>query len=229
MILDGTTPDGLHVDGWLNLSDCTGLTSLPNGLRVDRWLDLRGCSGLTRLPDGLRVDGWLDLTGCTGLTSMPDLSNVGDRVWLPDHLCTGNVRNIDGQTTVLGRWRAIGDARVAPARWFGGGQYKCPRIYVAQVGAHMAHGVSIEAAIDDARLKAIEATDRAELLDAVRASGVVTFGQFRALTGACSLGLRAGLRARGYDPETTSLPVETVREIGAGNQFVDGFLAELDG
>ena len=53
----GVTQENLSVGGSLDLSGCTGLTSLPDGLSVSDSLDLSGCTGLTSLPDGLSVGG----------------------------------------------------------------------------------------------------------------------------------------------------------------------------
>ena len=58
---------GLTVRGALDLTGCTGLTTLPPGLTVRGWLDLSGCTALTALPDGLSVGGSLYMRGCTGL------------------------------------------------------------------------------------------------------------------------------------------------------------------
>jgi hypothetical protein len=95
-ILAGTAPDGLTVDGWLDLVDCTGLTALPDGLTVGGWLHLAGCTGLTALPDGLTVGGSLHLVDCTGLTALPDGLTVGG--WLHLAGCTGLTALPDGLT-----------------------------------------------------------------------------------------------------------------------------------
>jgi hypothetical protein len=95
MILNGSAPDGLIVNGTLNfagetklrvlprnlscssldVSDCANLTALPEGLT---------CYGLTArnlnfrtLPEGLRVKFRLDLSGCTLLEKLPDNLNIG--------------------------------------------------------------------------------------------------------------------------------------------------------
>jgi len=72
LIDDLSKVKGLSVGGSLDLSGCTGLTSLPEGLSVGESLYLSGCTGLTSLPEGLSVGGSLDLSGCTGLTSLPE-------------------------------------------------------------------------------------------------------------------------------------------------------------
>jgi hypothetical protein len=61
----------------VSLRGCTALRSLPDGLRVEGDLDLSGCTGLTRLPVGLWVGERLDLSGCSGLAELPDDLHVG--------------------------------------------------------------------------------------------------------------------------------------------------------
>jgi hypothetical protein len=71
MILEGTAPDNMEVDGSLNLSNSKKLTGLPKGFRVEGWLYLENCTALTELPDGLCVLGNLKLGGCTALKHLP--------------------------------------------------------------------------------------------------------------------------------------------------------------
>ena len=54
-------------------------TSIYNGR-----IDLSGCTGLTSIP-ALTAKDWIDLSGCTGLTSIPALT--ADRIYLSG--CTG--------------------------------------------------------------------------------------------------------------------------------------------
>jgi hypothetical protein len=82
-----TLPEGLNVGGSLNLTGCTGLTALPEGLYVGSILLLVGCTGLTALPEGMNVGGTLYLDGCTGLTALPEGLNVGGDLYLTG--CTG--------------------------------------------------------------------------------------------------------------------------------------------
>ena len=63
-------PQGLTVEGSLDLWGCTGLTALPQGLTVEGSLDLRGCTEMTALPEGLSVAGGLWLTSCAGLNHL---------------------------------------------------------------------------------------------------------------------------------------------------------------
>ena len=66
-----------QVEGYLYLSDCTGLTALPENLSVKGDLYLDRCTGLTALPENLSVVGFLSLDGCTGLTALPENLSVG--------------------------------------------------------------------------------------------------------------------------------------------------------
>lgn len=69
LILSGSAPTGLRVEGHLDLSNTPQLIALPEGLTVNS-LDLRGCSALRRLPAGLRVRR-LNLSGCRSLSELP--------------------------------------------------------------------------------------------------------------------------------------------------------------
>ena len=67
--IDCPIPDNLTVE-ILDISGCTGITSIPDNLKVDI-LDISGYTGITPLPDNLKVD-ILDISGCTCITSLPD-------------------------------------------------------------------------------------------------------------------------------------------------------------
>ncbi len=73
-------PEDLRIAGGiLNLSRCTGLTSLPDNLGEVAGLNLNGCSNITGLPAGLIVTSWIDITG-TKITEIPEAySGVGLR------------------------------------------------------------------------------------------------------------------------------------------------------
>ncbi|CAM0117251.1 NEL-type E3 ubiquitin ligase domain-containing protein [Rhabdochlamydiaceae symbiont of Dictyostelium giganteum] len=79
-------PEGLKVKGDLNLSGCTGLISLPEGLQVEGDLNLSNCTAIRSLPEGLRVRGILNLSNCTSLTSLPEGLQVGENLNLSN--CT---------------------------------------------------------------------------------------------------------------------------------------------
>jgi hypothetical protein len=65
------------VGGYLDLSGCTGLTTLAGMGSVGGYLDLSGCTRLTSLAGMGDVGGYLDLSGCTGLTSLAGMGRVG--------------------------------------------------------------------------------------------------------------------------------------------------------
>ena len=96
-----------QVEGYLYLSDCTGLTALPENLSVGGDLYLDGCTGLTALPENLSVVGYLSLDGCTGLTALPENLSVVGRLSLrgctgltalPENLSVGRDLSLDGCT-----------------------------------------------------------------------------------------------------------------------------------
>jgi len=89
-------PEGLRVDGDLNLFNCKKLTALPNGLKVKGYLDIQGCTALTELPKGLTVGDSLNLEGCTGLTSLPNGLKVGGSLNLQS--CTALTKLPNGLT-----------------------------------------------------------------------------------------------------------------------------------
>lgn len=100
-------PDGLVIDGGLDLENCTGITSLPEGLVVEGSLDLYG-TGITSLPEGLAVGGSLYLENCTGITSLPDGLAVGGGLYLrgtgitslPDGLTVGGTIDLKDCTGI---------------------------------------------------------------------------------------------------------------------------------
>ena len=100
-------PDGLVIDGGLDLENCTGITSLPEGLVVGGSLDLYG-TGITSLPEGLAVGGSLYLENCTGITSLPDGLAVGGGLYLrgtgitslPDGLTVGGTIDLENCTEI---------------------------------------------------------------------------------------------------------------------------------
>jgi len=77
-------PDGLNVDGDLNLTFCENISSLPEGLIVRGNLILEACSQLHSLPKGLKVYGTLYIyTSPLGEYSEEQLRNmVGDNGYL---------------------------------------------------------------------------------------------------------------------------------------------------
>jgi hypothetical protein len=223
---------------WLSLAGCTGLTSLPDNLRAER-LDLHGCTGLTALSDDLRAVA-LYLNGCTGLTSLPDGLNVN---YLGLYGCTGlfgpqrwrgkafnlQFETIDGQATALfGKPRRLGQATVQRGKYFRAADWADMRdCYVATVGAHTAHGNTVEQAIADAAFEATEAANRDELIAGVNARGVVTRDEFWKITGACDSELVDGLRQCGLDPHLAEMTLDQARQVGAGGEYAEALFAAL--
>jgi len=69
MIVAGTAPDGLRVDGALNLANNSRLDRLPANLSAGS-LNLSNCTALRELPLGLNVRR-LDISGCTNISTLP--------------------------------------------------------------------------------------------------------------------------------------------------------------
>ena len=82
--LSGSVPDSLWVEGSIEITSCTRLTTLPHGMQVHGDLNLTGCTHLTSLPAGLRVEGSLCLDGCSRLALLPDDLHVGADLSLRD-------------------------------------------------------------------------------------------------------------------------------------------------
>jgi len=101
-----TLPDGLQVGGSLSLIGCIGLVALPTGLQVDENLYLTRCAGLSALPEDLNVGGNLDLSGCVGLTVLPEDLNVGKNIDLSG--CAGLTVLPEGFLKVSGNFNLDG-------------------------------------------------------------------------------------------------------------------------
>jgi hypothetical protein len=85
-------PENLHVGCYLNLVECTDLTSLPKNLSVDGDLNLTCCTGLKSLPENLSVVGGFWIIGCTGLTSIPRSIKCEGRLIVTD---LGTFKTVD--------------------------------------------------------------------------------------------------------------------------------------
>lgn len=70
MIRTGKVPDGLYVQGHLDLSHDRDLTEIPEGFRGCHTLTLDGCKNLRKLPDRLEVNR-LSVVGCKKLHKLP--------------------------------------------------------------------------------------------------------------------------------------------------------------
>ena len=76
----------IEVGGYLDLMNCTSLTSLPDNLSIGVYLYLSDCTSLTILPDNLSVGDNLNLINCTSLTTLPDNLSVEEDLYLTDNL-----------------------------------------------------------------------------------------------------------------------------------------------
>ena len=64
-------PEGLRVDGTLELNSCYEITELPRSMTVGKDIRLIGCKSLKTLPENLTVAGDLVLVGCRSLGRLP--------------------------------------------------------------------------------------------------------------------------------------------------------------
>jgi len=187
------------------------LTSLPEGVTLSAggYLYLRS---LTSLPEGvtLSVGGSLYLGILTSETQVYQGQTI-------------RLRNIDYITTRLISSRKVGDVTLWRAQYFRGHLDADPRCYVAQGGADYAHGESAEEALRDLRFKVAQRDlDPDELVAEIKARGVVTFNDYRLLTGACAEGLRDGLRQRGR-PDAEDMPLAEALALCVGGYGGDTF------
>lgn len=167
-------------------------------------------------PDNMTVNGWLYLTRCIGL--------LGTR-WHG-----GTLAMIDGVSTLLGRSRRVGNARLHKAWWLRSiaPDKPLPECFVAEQDGTFAHGDTPNEALRDLQFKLSEADFDADgLAAAIRERGTVTFNDFRLLTGACTAGLREGMAAAGLDPETEELPLAAAMDRAHGT-FGDRFRAYFE-
>ena len=174
------------IDGWLDLRDCTSLTTLPDNLVVSYYLNLRGCTSLTTLPDNLTVNGSLDLSG----TKITDASRVkrlqnGDyvegRYLYADNILTyvRRKREIDGYTLYIG---------------------KIPGDNVVSDGTYYAHCSKFRDGIDDIAFKYKKERGAEQYKDITLDTPLTVEeakNMYRVLTGACRKGTEAFVRSLG--------------------------------
>ena len=173
---------------------------------------------LTILADNAQFNngGYVSLPSLTMLPDNAQFNNGGD-VRLP-RLTTETVtyrgqeirlRHVDDYTMLIVSEKVVGDYHIARSRYFGGGPLnKLKSCYVAQRGDYSAHGDTVENAIRDCRFKHMQANlDVSELVESIKEKGVITFDDFRLLTGACAEGLRHGLEQAGLESDLDELPL----------------------
>ena len=206
-----TLPEGvsLSAGGYLYLHS---LTTLPDGVSLSAGENLY-LHNLTTLPVGISLSagGYLDLRSLTSETQ----SYQGQTIRL---------RTVDYQTMRLIGSRDIGGVTVWTAQYFKGHLDTDPRCYVAQDGDEYAHGDTIETALRDLRFKVAQRDlDPRELVNEIKAKGVVSFNDYRLLTGACAEGLRQGLIDRGLSPNIEQLPLSQALDLCKGGYGGDTF------
>jgi len=204
------------------------LTTLPEGVKLAAGggLDL---SSLTELAAGakLTAGGSLELGNLTKLPAGVTLSAKEVDGYLNQTWQGRTLRSIDGIVMVLiGTEHRVGAATVQASRYFGRPDDSA-LVYVATVGEHTAHGATVEDAVEDATLKA-GLIDPTEIIAEIKATGSVTRGQYRAITGACREGVRQWCASQGVADETESLPLAAVLSMTAG-QYGGDRLVELLG
>ena len=220
--------NAIEVEGYLNLFS---LTTLPEGvtLTAGGYLDL---GNLTTLPEGvtLTAGGYLYLSS---LTTLPEGVTLTAGRYLNLRSLTSEtqryqgktirLRTIDGLCTRLIRARKVGEMTVWSGQYFKGNLGTDPRVYVAQHGDDYAHGDTAERALRDLRFKVAQRDlDPDELVADIKRRGVVTFNDYRLLTGACESGLTEGLRARGKDG-AEEMPLSEALTLCAGAYGGDTF------
>ncbi|QDT41041.1 hypothetical protein Pan241w_11000 [Gimesia alba] len=207
-------PEGVTLSAGGNLY-LESLTSLPEGVTLSAggYLDLRS---LTSLPEGvtLSAGGTLDLRSLTS----PDQIYQGDSIYL---------ETIDGAAMQrLSSSHIKNGCEYYKAAYFNG-RGDGDRCFVARCGEYTAHGDSLATAIRDVRFKEQQANFNAdELVKQIKSRGVVTFNDYRLLTGACESGLRAGIKSLGLPEDTQELPLERVIELCDG-QYGGDTIREL--
>lgn len=229
-----TMPDGVVFTngGYVRLDN---LTTLPEGVVFTNGSYVYMPS-LTALPEGTAFNnqGYVHLSSLTTLPEGVTFSN-GGRVYLPgltDELQTYRgktirLRHIDGWTMAIGSTRKVGEFTVSRAHYFRGGDYKSlPASYVASDGERYAHGKTAELSIRDLRFKIAQVNyDAADLIARVKLDGVITWIDFRLLTGACEEGLQQGLSDLGLDPELQEMPLSQAMELVKG-RYGEGRMRE---
>jgi hypothetical protein len=211
------------------------LTSLPSGVTLSAggYLFLRS---LTSLPSGvtLSAGGYLFLSSLTSLPSGVTLSAGGyldlGSLTSPHQRYQGRdiyLENVDGYTMErVSSPHVIDGVTVAKYRYFKG-EIIGDEWYIASIGEYTAHGDSVATAMRDVRFKEMRSDfDVEQLASDIRERGVVTFNEYRLLTGACESGLRHALESFGLAGDTESLPLSKVIELSKG-QYGEDRIAEL--
>lgn len=139
------------------------------------------------------------------------------------------LHHVDGYTMQkLSSSRTVDGCEVYRAAYFNGcGDGK--KCYIAKKGNLSAHGKSVGFAIRDVQFKEMqEHLNVDELADEIRREGVITFNQYRLLTGACESGLLEGIKSLGLPEDTQELPIDQVVKLSNGH-YGGEIIADLFG
>ncbi|MDE4176329.1 hypothetical protein PXK01_19410, partial [Phaeobacter sp. PT47_59] len=188
------------------------LTSLPEGIKFENhgpvYLD-----SLTSLPEGIKFEnhGPVYLGSLTGKHTYLGVER--------------EFRCVDGCTMLICGSKQYGGHTVYSARYFGGGEIKgLNRCYIAESDGITAHGNTMKSAVDDLAYKIADSAHKAEVAKSVKASGVVTLADFRALTGACRDGIRQHLSGLGIDlDQIDSMPLSDALKAMDGTSYGETF------
>ena len=211
---------GYTVPGSLDLSRCTGLTSLPE-LTVGGSLDLSGCTGLTSLPE-LTVGGSLDLSGCTGLKNINELKSKMNYS-LPNILSWKNGKYI------------LVDGILSEVISKHGNSWKTHRVgkkdteYIISDGeGRYSHGATIKEARDSLfyKLKDRDTSEYKKMTPDTVLSFADAIQCYRAITGACEAGTRGFIETHGKQKKYT---IAEMVQITKGAWGSDTFSKFFDG
>jgi len=218
-----TDPSGRITVTYGGPVDLSSLRTLPEGMTFAN-SGYVGLHSLTTLPEGVTFNngGYVYLHSLTTLPEGMTFNNSGYVYLSPGqyHYQGRDIafRIVDDIPMDIGPYRTVGDYRVAKAWYFKGGDYRGqPNVWIATDGEHYAHGKTIETALRDLRFKIARVNyDAAELIARVKASGIITWADFRLLTGACAEGLQQGLADLGLDPDLPQMPLSQALELVRG-------------
>ena len=233
-------PDNLTVGGSLDLQG-TGVTSLPDNLTVGGYLDLRD-TGVTSLPDNFTVGGSLYLRD-TGVTSLPDNLTVGGSLYLRGTgITAANVKetsddffiklkfsieckfNLKGFTIADGILAKIISTKDGIKKIIVWGKKEASYL-VTDGNGNYAHGKTIKEAREDLVYK-IVAKFEGELPKS--AIGKEWIGIYRAVTGACSSGVKGFVNEVGIVLDKTYTCTE-IAELTKGRYGYEKFIDKMRG
>ena len=219
--------------------DLESITSLPDNVQFNNGSNVY-LESLTSLPDNVQFNngGFVDLHSLTSLPNNVQFNN-GSNVYLESITNEPlyykgkhrTFRNVDGYTMLMGKSRNIGDTIVHNARYFGGGEIadlrKC---YIAEQNGTYAHGATIAEAQTDLRFKIAQVHyDKSDLIEKIRSEKRISFVDFRLLTGACSDGLREGLKLHGYASDLEYMSLDELMALESNNAFLNNAKQALRG